>query len=450
MNSEKRFKILILCLNSPFPPNDGGKICVYGFIDYLRNIHDFTCLIPVNNDSEFNDIQVLKKEWPEVTILISDNRDKTIPQHNIKQNSRFTYIKKIIKRKTRKLRIFNFQNKKLIKSKANLISEKNLLDDPNYSSPFGPINENYVSILIDYLNNNIYDIIQVELTRNINLINLLPKNSIRIYEQIESRFSVINDYLITKNVDKNYINYVVNNCEELELFYMRKYDAVLTLNDLDLNYLKNRLPDNISVFNSPFGVLDSDVGGYSDKMNPEKLVFSGSGMHYPNHDALLWYLKDIHKHVFDITGLKLFVTGNWSNEQKNYFITEFKDCVEFTGYIDDYSAYLKNSIMIVPMRIGGGGLRTKILYSMANGVPVVATTIGVHGIGAIHNKDILIADTSENFASCIINYFNNIDLYRKISKLSFGLFKDKFSQKAISEHRNNIYKKLYYQKLDEI
>ncbi|HET6890598.1 MAG TPA: glycosyltransferase, partial [Pyrinomonadaceae bacterium] len=51
----------------------------------------------------------------------------------------------------------------------------------------------------------------------------------------------------------------------------------------------------------------------------------------------------------------------------------------------------------------GGGTRLKIYEAMAAGKAVVATTIGAEGLDIEHNKNILIADTEEDFAAAVIS-----------------------------------------------
>ena len=54
-------------------------------------------------------------------------------------------------------------------------------------------------------------------------------------------------------------------------------------------------------------------------------------------------------------------------------------------------------MMIVPLR-AGGGMRVKILNALAQGLPMVSTTVGCEGIHVRNNYDILVADTPQEFA----------------------------------------------------
>ena len=56
--------------------------------------------------------------------------------------------------------------------------------------------------------------------------------------------------------------------------------------------------------------------------------------------------------------------------------------------------------MIVPLK-AGSGMRAKILEGMALGKVVVTTSLGLEGINAEHKKEVLIADTVEEFKEAI-------------------------------------------------
>lgn len=452
MVHEQRLKILILTLVSPYPANDGGKICVFGFIDYLRRYHDFTCLIPIWDDLQYEQIEKLRRLWPEVKILVADNRPNA---ENIKpsKNSKLGLIYLSIRKATNfSYRLFSRLMKGQIdgKSTGKVIElERKLMLDVNFSSSFAPVDKTYLLTLTEDLKSNVYDIIQVELSQNLNLINILPQNSLRIFEQMESRHAVVQDYLRVQKVEEPYLKYVVRTCEDLENFFLGKYDAILTLNAEDEKCLKKQIP-NINVYTSPFGVLDLDVVKFPATTIVRKLVFSGNGHHYPNHDALKWYLEDMHNEVFLKTGLKLCVTGIWPDEEVAGLKEKYGDLIEMVGFVEDYNSFIADSIMIVPMRLGGGGLRTKILYSMANAVPVVSTSIGAFGVGATHRENILIADSKDDFINSIIEYTHNNDFFKRVSVNSFDFFNRTYSQTATAERRNNIYKKLHRLKLDSL
>lgn len=91
---------------------------------------------------------------------------------------------------------------------------------------------------------------------------------------------------------------------------------------------------------------------------------------------------------------------------------------------------------MVPL-FSGSGIRIKIIEGMALGKAIVSTTIGAEGIRVTHAKDIMLADTADDFAEAISRcvedaafcrqlgdnarqlihlHHNNADLMRKLSE----------------------------------
>ena len=89
--------------------------------------------------------------------------------------------------------------------------------------------------------------------------------------------------------------------------------------------------------------------------------------------------------------------------------------MEVTGTVDDVRPHLDDcEVLVVPLR-SGGGTRIKIFEAMAQGVPVVSTTIGAEGLPVIDGETILISDDSVNFADLTIQILSSEELGRNIS-----------------------------------
>lgn len=423
MGSSKK-KILILTESVPFPLTSGGKVCTYNFIDKLRSNFDFSVFFPVYSNDSLENVSKLKLLWPEVNIHCSDLRMLTIPKNN-------TFLDKIL----RKSKSFLSLNKSSITKDV----RKEKLD---FTKPYLPVSEKFIQDLLavpDFYN---FDIIQVQYTHQLNLIHILPEKAIRIFEDIESYFNVLKDFSDTIKLDRNYALYLVRNSEFLEHEYMKKYDAVFTLNSKDSLYLSEKIP-NLKVFTSPFGVLDYEICDWKDAAKTfNRLIFSGNEEHFPNYDALEWYLKNVHPLVIKKHKIQLHITGNWSLMSQKYFIKIAKTGIRFEGFVKDYSNFLKNGIMIVPIRIGGGGLRTKTLYAMANGAPVVTTKIGAFGIEGEDKKHFLINDEANQFADSVSKLIVDTEFANIISFSAWNLIREKYSQTSTSALRKSCYEAL--------
>jgi glycosyltransferase involved in cell wall biosynthesis len=84
------------------------------------------------------------------------------------------------------------------------------------------------------------------------------------------------------------------------------------------------------------------------------------------------------------------------------------------------------SITIAPLRLGGG-VRIKILESMAWGLPVVSTVRGCEGILVEDGVHLLIRDDPREFAEAILELLANQELWRRLHGIAYGLVETTYS-----------------------
>lgn len=73
------------------------------------------------------------------------------------------------------------------------------------------------------------------------------------------------------------------------------------------------------------------------------------------------------------------------------------------------------AIMIVPL-LSGSGMRVKIIEGMAMQKCIIATTMAAEGIDCKHGKDILIADTADEFYRSILKCITQPNKWQEIGK----------------------------------
>ena len=425
----KRLRILIIPGLFPFPPVNGGKICVYSFIDYLRFKHEIHLYLSVKNDSEAALVEKYGKIWPEVAFhtvqLFASARRYSV------LNTLFM-IRNLVKK------VFNYLEIAFsVKKAQNYDKSPGWCENNNVTVPFAPFPEHFVLKLANILKEFTFDIVQIEYTSAINLINIIPPGPKRIFVEIESRNSILKNYCGINKSDQKFADYVVKNTKDLEYAFMKNYDVLFTLNELDFTELRNSFP-GIKIFNSPFPVMDSQIIKNDIFAVPTKLLFLGGESHYPNYDALIWFVTEIMPLVQNNEKLKLYVTGSWQKETIRH-IRHINGNVIFTGFQEDLTDVFKRSISIVPIRIGGGGLRAKIIYSMSAGSPVITTSFAIKGFNCENKKDLIVADTKEEFAGAIKDLLDDSALSEELIKNGKKLIEAQYSQSYLAEKRNSFY-----------
>jgi glycosyltransferase involved in cell wall biosynthesis len=72
-------------------------------------------------------------------------------------------------------------------------------------------------------------------------------------------------------------------------------------------------------------------------------------------------------------------------------------------------------LSVAPLRFGAG-IKGKINQSMAFGVPVVATSLAVEGMGLIDREDILVTDDPKDFARALVELYESEELWNRLSE----------------------------------
>ncbi|HXV98314.1 MAG TPA: glycosyltransferase, partial [Anaerolineae bacterium] len=101
----------------------------------------------------------------------------------------------------------------------------------------------------------------------------------------------------------------------------------------------------------------------------------------------------------------------------------------------------ETTVFIVPLH-AGGGMRVKILDAWNWGLPVVATTIGAEGIEIQNGKNMLIADTAQDFAQAVIRVLKEPALASRLGRNGRRAVVEKYNWRAIYTAWNEVYARL--------
>jgi glycosyltransferase involved in cell wall biosynthesis len=83
--------------------------------------------------------------------------------------------------------------------------------------------------------------------------------------------------------------------------------------------------------------------------------------------------------------------------------------------------------------LSGGSTRLKIVEAMAWGTPVVSTRAGAEGLDVAHERDILLADTPDEFATGIERLVNDRALWQRLSSAGRDLVARRYSADRMYE-----------------
>jgi glycosyltransferase involved in cell wall biosynthesis len=199
-----------------------------------------------------------------------------------------------------------------------------------------------------------------------------------------------------------------------EARYCPRFRCNLTVSELDAKLLSDIAPD------ARFRIVPNGTDvDYFFRMTPvanRHVIFAGRLDQYSNRDAMLHFCMEVWPLVRErFPGATLEVIG--SNPPKELVALSRRDpTIRVRGFVDDLRPYFAAAaVAVCPIR-DGGGTRVKILDDLAMGKPTVSTTIGIEGIDVVPERDLLVADSPEEFVAQLTRIFDDQALAARLSE----------------------------------
>lgn len=359
-------RILQLCKKYPFPLKDGESIAV---TNLGRALHELGCdltllaMNTVKHKADTSTIPDALSHYSEIHTVEVDNRLK--PMDAI----------------------------------ANLFS-----GDSYHISRF--ISGEFEAKVIEVLSRSTFDIIQLE---TLYLAPYLP--TIRKYSKamIAMRAHNVEHEIWERITEKSgflpkkwYLRYLTDKLRRFEMQTLNEYDFLVAISERDLNKFKKLGYQNGAIA-SPVGIdlrsYKLNDGQREEMQKKLDLFFIGSLDWMPNMDGLGWFMDEVWEKVrneFEDVGFH--VAGR---NTPTSLMNRSDERLKILGEIPDAHQFIRDhQIMIVPL-FSGSGMRVKILEGMALGKTIITTSLGLEGIPARHDQEVLIADTAEGFIEAI-------------------------------------------------
>jgi len=207
---------------------------------------------------------------------------------------------------------------------------------------------------------------------------------------------------------------------------VREFDAVLAVSHEDkaaLQEAAGRTADTVVI---PITVDTDEVKVVERETKTRHILHIGTMYWPPNIDAVRWFIHQVYPLIrqqrsdvqFDVVGAR--------PPADLLALNDAGLGINVTGYVQDPTPYQQRAAaMVVPLR-AGGGMRVKILNALAEGIPIVSTTIGYEGIKVTPGHDILVGDTPEAFAAEVLRVLNDPDLGQRLADNGRRLAEEKY------------------------
>lgn len=399
-------KVLQLTYRVPFPPTDGGSIGIYNI---TKGLHDNGCEI------DLVAINTPKHAQP---------KDCMIPlakQHDVFVNTNISPFK--------------------------LLSNVLFKSIPYNVERF--VSKDVSDKLVELLTQNSYDFIQVEGAFVAYYIDVIKKHcSCPVLVRTHNIEYVIWERLALneKNPAKKWLyKHLGKRLRTFEAAYYNKADGIAAITEED----KQRLLDlnvTVPIQIVPAGVVLDKYLAAQDREAEANSIFSISALDWlPNLEGLDWFLKsvwpellkrkpEIHFHIAGKSTPDWLMNSSFPN-------------VHVHGFVDDAIVFKKSyQLMLVPL-LSGGGMRVKIIEGLAAKKCIISTSVGAEGIECTHGKDIVLANSPEEWVETIITYLENEEARQEIERNAFVTANERYENTAITKRYIELFEDLKNSKI---
>jgi polysaccharide biosynthesis protein PslH len=356
-------RILQLINRVPWPLKDGGSIMYY---QYIKGYHDAGCEVTV---AALNTTKHFVATLPEALTSIArfqtvaiDNRVKPIPA------------------------FFNLFSKKSYNAQRFVSRE-------------------YEQLLKDLLTQHTYDVIVCETVFMASYLPVLRKHSkaLVVLRQHNVEHNIWHTLASGESnfIKKKYLQLLADRLQQFEQQHLPVFDVLAAVTEND-KHVFEQMGFSKPIHVAPMGI---NLVQRKTEVNPQTFFHIGSMEWEPNKEAILWFVKEVWPTIIQqFPKARLLLAGR---KMDTRFELPFTQGVEVVGEVDDATLFMsQHQIMVVPL-LSGSGIRVKILEGMAAGKAIISTTLGAQGINCEHRKNILIADTADEFCQYAAQLLNN-------------------------------------------
>lgn len=194
----------------------------------------------------------------------------------------------------------------------------------------------------------------------------------------------------------------------------RSFDAVTAVSEEDKMALGEAAGSIYNISVTPIAVDTQEVRPIERNPGADHILHIGTMFWPPNVDGILWFAREVYPLIKEKRpGVTFDVVGARPPAEVQELEKE-DSSIHVSGYVEDPQEYLQQAgVMVVPLR-AGGGMRVKILNALAQGLPIVTTTIGCEGIAIEDGRDLLIADKPQDFAAATLRLLTDRGMAAKL------------------------------------
>ena len=199
-----------------------------------------------------------------------------------------------------------------------------------------------------------------------------------------------------------YLERDLRKARRMETHALNAYDRVIVCSPEDASAV-SRLGDGAATGKIRVVPNGVDIAAFHSQDVPAepRVLFPGSLGYAPNVDGARWFCAEVWPRVRDaVPDAELILAGR--DPVPEVAALAASPGISVHANVPSMAEYFARArVVVVPLRVGTG-TRLKALEAMASGRPVVGTSVGLEGIGAIDGTHALVRDDPAAMAAGVV------------------------------------------------
>jgi len=220
----------------------------------------------------------------------------------------------------------------------------------------------------------------------------------------------------------------------------RLADVNLALSGEDAAVLEKAIRKDVPII--PNGVDLTAIKKVKKPRGGKNLLFIGTLIYPANSDAIKHFLKKIYPEIKRKFPDVKFILVSW---HKPRWLEKYLTDSSIVLIQDKKTQVGKllgaGDVFVAPIRVASG-TNIKVLEAMAAGLPVVTTSVGIEGIKAKPDREVLVGDNPADFTSQVVELLKNKEKQQKLSKSGRLLVERLYNWAEISQKLEKVYQEL--------
>jgi polysaccharide biosynthesis protein PslH len=387
--------ILFLTSRFPYPPHRGDKLKIFNLIRQLSRRHSITLLSFISSREEVAYVEDLGR-------YCADIRTVYLPPWRSVWNCGMNALS------PQPFQVAYFASRAMRRALAELLARKK------------------------------FDLVHIHLIRMAQYAAVPIPGSIRVLDLTDAGSLYLQRFLRTTThpLKKLFLREEHRRLQSYERI-LDQFDINLVCSDVDRNALLHHAPGaSIGILSNGID-LDYFTSNNDVSQNPYRIIFTGNMLYYPNTDGIVHFANEVFPIIrARVPKAELYIVGQAPPARVRKLAGA--DIV-VTGFVPDIKEYyLQSAVAIAPIRFGAGTLN-KILEPMALGIPVVSTPIGVEGLPVSSGRDLLVAESTADFAQAVVRLLEDPDLRQRIADSGQSIVRKLYDWKVIAGQLESYY-----------